>query len=192
MGRDADGGVRAPWGGDQDLDSFSHEVIIHDETAADVAADIFDEAESGALIGADGGCIVFVDPQVDGVAVQLFSALVDPLKGDSTDAASVHFRQEVELVDEEDALGVTLKGKVTDGAVTCRLDEGIPDAFGLHLARHGRRLIPDAEHVIDLCLRDDAGVVSMPDFVTEALDDGQFLVGDAAHADGQGGGLGFA
>lgn len=98
-------------------------------------------------------------------------------------------RKEVQFAQEEhSALGLRLKTDVAD-RLAAALDEGVGDAAPGHLPLQGTWLIPNGEHVVDLGLGDDAGVVGIPDAMGEGDEGGQLVRADDADVNA-GGGIG--
>ena len=58
-----------------------HHIIIHDKTAADVAAHVLGEVEAVAKVGADGGGVAFVHAQAHDFAAQVAGSILGPAQG---------------------------------------------------------------------------------------------------------------
>lgn len=162
-------------------------MVVHDEVVADVGAEVFDELEAGAAVGADGGGVVFVDAESEDGATAGTGLGFDPVDREVADASAVVFGEEVEFAEEEDvALGLGFKADVADGGAS-GFNEGVGDAAAGHLPLDGAEFVPDGEHVIDLGVADDAGVVGFPDAMGEVDDGGDFVRADGAESDVGGG-----
>ena len=158
-------------------------MVVHDEVVADVGAEVFDELEAGAAVGADGGGVVFVDAESEDGAVAGAGLGFDPFEGEVANAFAVVFGEEVEFAEEEDvALGLGFEADVADGDAVC-FDEGVGDAAAGHFPLHGVGFVPDGEHVVDLGVADDGGVVGFPDAMGEVDDGGDFVGADGAEGD---------
>ena len=158
-------------------------MVVHDEVVADVGAEVFDELEAGTAVGADGGGVVFVDAESEDGAMAGAGLGFDPVEGEVADAFAVVFGEEVQFAEEEDvALGLGFEADVADGGAVC-FDEGVRDAAAGHFPLHGTGFVPDGEHVVDLGVADDGGVVGFPDAMGEVDDGGDFVGADGAEGD---------
>ncbi len=148
--------------------------------------------EAGAEVGADGGGVLFVHAEAELGVTGGEGLVLEPIEGEAADAVAVVLGEEVELAEEENgAGGLGFKTDVADGGGG-GLDQGVADVALGHFSLHGPEIIPDSEHVIDLGLADDAGVVGGPDALGEVDDGGELGGGDEAEAwglCGWGGGL---
>jgi hypothetical protein len=148
--------------------------------------------EAGAEVGADGGCVLFVHAEAELGVTGGEGLVLEPIEGEAADAVAVVLGEEVELAEEENgAVELGFKTEVADGGGG-GLDQGVADAALGYFPLHGAEVIPDSEHVFDLGLADDAGVVGGPDAVGEVDDGGELGGGDEAEAwglCGWGGGL---
>lgn len=162
-------------------------MVVHDEVVADVGAEVFDKEEASAAVGADGGGVVFVDTEAEDGATAGTGLGFDPVEGEVADASPMVFGEDVEFAEEEDvALGLGFKTDVADGGAV-GLNEGVGDAAAGHFPLHGAGFVPDGEHVVDLGVADDAGVVGFPDVMGKVDDGGDFVRADGAESDVGGG-----